>query len=236
MNNKNMSKNTIVLPLDCFPEIVSQGHLPLCVPAGISAIATYYVRRRNLAGCLDTYLLYEHYGQYVRENWLDNHNRRSCQILLDLWQEKGFPFHLWTGADKNSKVILESIRPQSVQLLCSKNNIESFISSAEQYILLMKPLLLDIPLMVSSTISFETAVIPEPFCINNDKCVGRHIVCIVGFSDTLSIQDDLSCSGAFLIRNCWGAEWGQEGYGWIPYSFFDNKSLQSKLLLFEATE
>jgi C1A family cysteine protease len=29
----------------------------------------------------------------------------------------------------------------------------------------------------------------------------------------------------FLVRNSWGAEWGQEGYFTIPYAYLTNSNL-----------
>jgi C1A family cysteine protease len=49
-----------------------------------------------------------------------------------------------------------------------------------------------------------------------DGSGGGQAVLAVGYDDRLRIRSD---KGAFLIRNSWGVEWGDGGYGWLPYAF-----------------
>lgn len=53
---------------------------------------------------------------------------------------------------------------------------------------------------------------PQP----GDNQVGGHAVLAVGYDDKKKIGND---TGALLIRNSWGANWGERGYGWLPYSY-----------------
>lgn len=61
------------------------------------------------------------------------------------------------------------------------------------------------------------------------KAEGGHAVWMCGFDDDLVIEDQ---TGAFLIANSWGQEWGcqPEGYAsrgffWIPYAYVANSDL-----------
>jgi C1A family cysteine protease len=55
--------------------------------------------------------------------------------------------------------------------------------------------------------------------------VGGHAIVAVGFDDKKKIknhrQGGKQTTGAFLIRNSWGKEWGDEGYGWLPYAYVE---------------
>ncbi|MGD9854412.1 MAG: C1 family peptidase [Planctomycetaceae bacterium] len=41
-------------------------------------------------------------------------------------------------------------------------------------------------------------------------------VVLIGYDDTRRIGSE---TGALLFRNSWGPEWGEDGYGWLPYVY-----------------
>jgi hypothetical protein len=49
-----------------------------------------------------------------------------------------------------------------------------------------------------------------------ERPIGGHDVLIVGYDDT---------RGAFRFLNSWGREWGDGGFGWMPYSYALNAKL-----------
>ena len=52
----------------------------------------------------------------------------------------------------------------------------------------------------------------------NETAVGAHAVLAVGYNDSMQ---------RFLIRNSWGAQWGQKGYFTMPYAYLTDSDLCS---------
>lgn len=68
--------------------------------------------------------------------------------------------------------------------------------------------------------SVKTSCLPYPS--KNDKQVGMHAVMIVGYDDRKKLtnsDDGVSHTGALLLQNSWGADWGEKGFGWLSYEY-----------------
>jgi len=62
-----------------------------------------------------------------------------------------------------------------------------------------------------------------PYPAPNDYVVGGHAIVAVGYDDAMKIKNTnpggKETKGALLIRNSWGEDWGDKGYGWLPYEY-----------------
>ncbi|MCG7853636.1 MAG: cysteine protease, partial [Methanosarcinaceae archaeon] len=61
-----------------------------------------------------------------------------------------------------------------------------------------------------------------PYPCPGEKIAGGHAVVAVGYNNKMKIKNTIcgkETTGAILLRNSWGAGWGDNGYGWLPYDY-----------------
>jgi C1A family cysteine protease len=61
-----------------------------------------------------------------------------------------------------------------------------------------------------------------PFPCPGERILGGHAIVAVGYDDAVAVNNPIcgkETAGAFLIRNSWGTDWGDGGYGWLPYEY-----------------
>ncbi len=62
-----------------------------------------------------------------------------------------------------------------------------------------------------------------PYPSDPGEAIGAHAVFAVGYDDSLDISgpggSGTQTAGAFLIQNSWSEDWGEKGFGWLPYAY-----------------
>jgi len=64
-----------------------------------------------------------------------------------------------------------------------------------------------------------------PFPTSKDRLQGGHAVLAVGYDDNVAIEDVAGKKrneGCIIFRNSWGEDWGENGYGYLPYSYVEH--------------
>lgn len=75
--------------------------------------------------------------------------------------------------------------------------------------------------------SFESSDVKGgiPYPGEGESAEWGHAIVAVGYDDEKKItnlKSGKTTTGALLIRNSWGKEWGDKGYGWLPYEYILN--------------
>lgn len=60
-----------------------------------------------------------------------------------------------------------------------------------------------------------------PYPARGENCIGGHAIMACGYNDSIVIHNNMDGSettGALIFQNSWG-QWGQQGFGYLPYKY-----------------
>jgi C1A family cysteine protease len=69
----------------------------------------------------------------------------------------------------------------------------------------------------------ETGIVPRPK--PEERQLGGHAIALVGYDEKKQW---------FIFRNSWGTKWGDDGYGYIPYTYVLDKGLSNDFWVVES--
>ncbi len=210
-----------------FSEIQDQGAQGSCLTFALTSVFEYIMRSNNRLGEMDlseAFLSYNARKLDSNQTSQDEDSDSRFKPALDSLYQYGISTEDLYKYEDNSydkEPSNEAYEDAKKRLLSKALNVSHTISD-------IKSALEDgYPVVASFTLcpSFSNIIhgfVPMPTkeeiesSKNGQSKHTQHVMVIVGFDDKIQ---------CFLVRNSWGAEWGEQGYCYIPYDYIENNDL-----------
>jgi C1A family cysteine protease len=211
------------------PLIFDQGDLGSCTANAIAAAFEFLLRIQKVT-IFSASRLFIYFNERFIEGTIGEDAGASLRDGMDSIHKQGvcdeslWPYDLAKFAVRPpDQCFTEALLHQSIQ----------YLSVAQELGHLKACLAAGFPFVLGISVfaSFESegvaksGIVPMP--ANDEACLGGHAVCCVGYDDA---------KGAFLVRNSWGADWGDAGHFWLPYSYMTNPGLASDFWTMRSVE
>jgi len=210
---------------DYFPEIINQQNINCCVPICISTIYYYLSFKQNNTIKMRISSLYLYYLIKYKNNELDSDNDSGSTIIesLKMLQKKGCcPEFIYNYIPSN----FNKIPDKKLLKLANKCKLLSYTKitryNIKEQLLNNNPVICGIKIFNSfhSKKTIRTGIIKLPEKI--DYLLGGHSIVIIGYDDHIN---------SFIFINSWGITWGNNGIGFIPYIYINNKNYSDEFFI-----
>ena len=194
------------------PPVYDQGELGSCTANAIAGAFEFDLLRQGLPNFVPS-RLFIYYGERVIEGTVHEDSGAEIRDGMKVINQHGvcteveWPYDTAKFAHRPSaKCFTDALANRSV------------LYRAVRFSGIRAALAAGLPVVGGFTVfeSFESEAVAEtgivPMPTEGEQEVGGHAIMIVGYDDA---------SQRFIVRNSWGASWGQAGYFTIPYAAFE---------------
>lgn len=212
-----------------WPPVYDQGWLGSCVAHVVAAAIEYEQRRRKASKSLRFMpsRLFLYYGarEFIGMADVDSgcYIRDALKVAYNVGapRETGWKYLIEKFTTKPPKRMYTSGQYHKIT---EYRRVSNYVSEIKAALADGYPVTAGVAVF-NSFYNDPMGNIPHPG--TNEYMEGGHAILLVGYDDTTQ---------RFIFRNSWGEEWGDKGYGTIPYSYVGHPDLCDDLWVVVDTE
>jgi C1A family cysteine protease len=211
------------------PAIYFQGTLGSCTAHAIGAGFEYCKKKQKRISFMPS-RLFIYYNEREIENTINKDN--GAQIRSGMKVSKKFGFCKETNWPYDGEGNLFKNKPSDVcynealnHQLLSYEKVRQNVNAMKTCLADGLPFVFGIEIFSSIYDVGKDGMIPMPKA--KEKHVGGHAILCVGYDEKNKV---------FIIRNSWDTEWGDKGYGYMPYDYLTSTELSDSFWTMKLVE
>jgi C1A family cysteine protease len=195
------------------PPVYDQGELGSCTANAIAGALEYDEIRARQRTHWTPSRLFIYYNERFLEGTVNSDSgaqiRDGIKVVVKegVCPESDWPYDITRFADKP---------PERLYKEASRDRVSSYLRLQQSLVQLRACLAEGFPFLFGFSVfaSMESDRVKRtgrvPLPRPGDSLLGGHAICAVGYDDR---------EQSFIFRNSWGAGWGDQGYGYLPYAY-----------------